>query len=357
MTFDEINNIGSSPLAELFEGKIQSIGFENNILEINGKIAIPVTDISPVYDCSSDIELIDESGTFLGVLCFMRDKTEYSINTLTDWQLVAFLSATTLECIATNAYNFDVDYLVLEQDKFDEYMTKYHKTAPLWGMFSHEGALPLAHKQAQGSITAVAGLNFPTDYHTENCLRAIKEPYAFERFLKQYHLLELVLDLEIVQEIKSLGDDLMGIGKILNEYKRGDVERLKSVVQPKCQHISKIAKLLNEIEHHLAKAKLVFFDFGKESNTFNDFEQLSGLMSETDGFLLSENIKKHKRNFNTNDYNNFILNTSIYWIYRIRCSIAHNKIGEYVMTKDDEVFVAEFGEPLLKEIIIQVFKN
>ncbi|MBK7129689.1 MAG: hypothetical protein IPH66_10055 [Crocinitomicaceae bacterium] len=59
----------------------------------------------------------------------------------------------------------------------------------------------------------------------------------------------------------------------------------------------------------------------------------------------------------TSDYNKFIINVTAYWIYRIRCSIAHNKIGEYHLSWNDENFIVDFGEPLLKEVLIQFFKK
>ena len=55
------------------------------------------------------------------------------------------------------------------------------------------------------------------------------------------------------------------------------------------------------------------------------------------------------------NYKTFILNLASYWIYRIRSSIAHSKIGEYQLSYTDEAFMIEFAEPLLQEIVIQCF--
>lgn len=46
-----------------------------------------------------------------------------------------------------------------------------------------------------------------------------------------------------------------------------------------------------------------------------------------------------------------------FWIYRVRCSIAHNKIGEYILSWEDENFITDFAEPLIKEVLNQCFKN
>ena len=56
-------------------------------------------------------------------------------------------------------------------------------------------------------------------------------------------------------------------------------------------------------------------------------------------------------------YNNLIPKVCSYWIYRIRSSIAHNKFGEYIMDNDDEDFIVNFAEPLLKEMVLQSFKR
>ena len=50
-----------------------------------------------------------------------------------------------------------------------------------------------------------------------------------------------------------------------------------------------------------------------------------------------------------------IINIATYWIYRVRSSIAHSRIGEYVMSTSDEEFVVEIAEPLLRSVLVQVF--
>lgn len=43
--------------------------------------------------------------------------------------------------------------------------------------------------------------------------------------------------------------------------------------------------------------------------------------------------------------------------YNVRCCTAHNRIGEYVISNDDEGFVVEFAEPLLREVLCQIFSE
>ncbi len=56
-------------------------------------------------------------------------------------------------------------------------------------------------------------------------------------------------------------------------------------------------------------------------------------------------------------YGKLIRDVAAYWIYRIRSSIAHSRIGEFLLRDEDEEFVAGFGEPLLVGCLMQVFSN
>lgn len=353
MNLDEIKHLEESDFSYISEGRIQTIEDINGVCFINEKIAIPITEISPYYKDEEDIPINDEDGNNLGMLCFCKKINPIYINELTDWQFVAFLIDSNYDELIYPTFKFD--YLVLEKSKYQEYIDNYYKSAPLWGKFCHTVNIPQPHRLKQNEIIAIKNILLPTNYHEENSIRAIKEPYSFERYLKQYHLLELVFDLELVNKIKALNDDLMGIGKVLNDYKRDDIERLKSIVSLKCTDHNAIARLLNKVEPHINKAQLVFFDFGKDNNPLKSFIDLNNILSETDGFEKPENVKKHA-SIKETDYPAFILKLATYWVYRIRCCIAHNKIGEYVMKYDDEPFVAEFGEMLLNEILIQVLK-
>jgi hypothetical protein len=46
-----------------------------------------------------------------------------------------------------------------------------------------------------------------------------------------------------------------------------------------------------------------------------------------------------------------------YWVYRIRCSIAHTKIGSHIFVSEDEEFVSSVGEKLIDSIISSVYSN
>jgi hypothetical protein len=110
---------------------------------------------------------------------------------------------------------------------------------------------------------------------------------------------------------------------------------------------------LNLITNHQNIALEIFYKFGKTSNPLKSEIDFSKVVP----FGFEENILKSKSiSFHAN-HPKFIKHLASYWIYRIRCCIAHNKIGEYILSHSEEEFIAEFAEPLIKEVIIQSFKK
>lgn len=212
-------------------------------------------------------------------------------------------------------------------------------------------------------ITAIDNLKLPTIWHKENLIRGVQQPYAFERFLKNYHLLELLFDWQIIQKIKALDTDIYGAGLILKSYGKGEeINRLIECVENGINNYDKIGSLINEIRHFRPKAIDIFYTYGKvDSNPLlvskDDFTNSHKfeLILDNGGFT-EANLRTHN-NTQQRDYNKFIIKLSCYWVYRVRSSIAHAKIGEYQLTYADEEFIVKFAEPLLKEILVQCFST
>lgn len=357
MNYAELSNLDLDQLS--FPYPLQNLRGENGLTIINGQIAIPIESISSVYEATIDIPVHDESDNYLGMLCFCRNLGSVDLNRLTEWQFISFLKDAPIENLQTNEYRFEKDYLVLDYNKYNDYISFYRDTAPLWGKFHHDTETPDCYKVSTHKIIATKNISLPTNFHRENIIRAIKEPFAFERFLKFYHLLELLFDFELVTQIHALSDDMVGIGKILSDYRKDDIARLKSVVVPKCKHadgVQRIGVVMRKIETYADKGRVIFHDFGKDSNPLT-LEQYNELVTSQFSYEDFRSPVMNGKVNNENTYFALILNLVIYWIYRMRCCIAHNKIGEYVMTFGDEEFIAEFGEPLLLEVIFQCFKT
>lgn len=332
--------------------KLETLQQKNEIIILNGNAIIPILGIRQCYDISENIEVKDQDGNILGILCECKGRS-LEITEMTEWEYYAFLFEADE---FTVEYQFRNNYIVINESRIDEYMADYYFSAPLWGGFYHENINLQPHKKRVNEICAIKKIQLPTPYHKENSIRSVDEIYSFERFLKSYHLIELLFEYDFVNTIKSLPDDIKGVGEVLRRYNREEITRLRSIVSSRCTDADKIGALLNMVDNFQDKAKKIFWDYGKDSNPIRD-------ESEFDFYLQGNfDLEGFKRKHNTNPqnesskYRDFIINISTYFIYRIRCSIVHNRIGEYVMTYDDEEFVCEFGEPVINEIIVQAFR-
>jgi len=341
---------------------IQHINENNGIsvYSVNEKVAVPIEEIALFYKTNNDVDILDADGTEIGRLCFRRHVT--TISEFTDYQLIAY--AHDLERHDNSgSVKLKKDYIVLPLDKYEDYIGKYYNTAPVWGHFSHESTNKNPYSVSIEKIIAEEKIQLPSDHHKETISRAVQQPFGFERFLKSYHMLELLFDHDLVSEIQSLGSDLKGIGKIMQEYsKKEEVYRLQKVITNRCNNIDKIVIALNRIRQFHSLAKEIFFDYGKDSNPIHPtsdktaFEVFEALLLIDKPFEY-DNVKQKINSVNNPDqFKSFIVKISTYLVYRIRCSIAHYKIGEYMMSYEDEEFIVKFAEPLLKQILIETFK-
>ena len=141
------------------------------------------------------------------------------------------------------------------------------------------------------------------------------------------------------------------ISSKLKEYTREEINRLISIITERCTDLVSLTTTMNTIEPFKDKAIKIFYEYGKESNPLrrtNDFKN-----------ILNEEGKFGNQAFVESQGHNYIIiipKLCAYWIYRVRSSIAHNKFGEYIMDKNDEEFIVEFAEPLLKAVVTQCFK-
>ncbi|MGC5326619.1 hypothetical protein [Brevibacillus sp. SYSU BS000544] len=348
MKIEEINRLaedGNSPV------EIKSVEIKEDNIVVNGKIALPIEVVSNYYTKENDIVIFDEDGNEIGCLCLKRS---FDISELSDYRFVAYLIDVDYNNFLNTNYEYNDSYVVINEEFYDDYIQHYKDTSSLWGKFSHE-ILSMPVNRTEAKILAIKNINLPTKYHIENCIRAINEPYAFERFLKLYHLLELIFDYDLVQDIKALNEDIKDAGKLIMEYKREDINRLKWIFEKRLKNLDQIVSKLNHIQNYMDKAYDIFYHYGKESNPikkYDDFEEIIKL----GGFEYSQLKQHYAKNYGEEQHKQFIINVAAYWIYRIRCCIAHNKIGEYIMESKDEEFVNSFAEPLLYEILIEGFR-
>lgn len=335
----------------------------NDMLCFNSYIPFPII-VNQSYDKTQMIDIKDIHGEILGYIFFSNDNKIIPKPDMSDMCFAAYLvDVTESDFLAGIDYMLKVDYLVIKKDKLTEYEQKYKSTSGLWGGFIHKDITNFPNPPFSSTITeitAIENLELPTTWHDTNLIRSIQQPYAFERFLKQYHLLELLFDWQVVEDIKALNNDIYGAGLILRNYGKGDeILRLIDCFSRGLKDISAIENRLNTVSSFMIVAENIFYVYGKESNPlkessedFTNPNRLKKIVSA--GGFSATNAQTHN-NIKAADYQKFIIKLTCYWIYRIRSSIAHAKIGEYQLSYQDEAFMVQFAEPLLKEVLIQCF--
>lgn len=330
---------------------------------VNNKCPIVVENVSPLYNNDLDIIIEDEHQNDIGVLCFLKDK-DLEINSLTEYQFSALMLDIDSELdLDQNTYRFKDNYVVIDELYVLNYILEYKNSSSVWGLFNHhlQVQVPLPNTIQVGKLKALNLKSFNHEHYYECSIRGIKQSYGFERYLKYYHLLELNFDYDVIKRIKSLDvhTESKAIGKLLKGYEEDDVSRLLHLFDTYCLDVDPIVSALNKVISYQAVSKDIFYTFGKSnSNPLKELSSFQNFVNNPDGFSFvnCQTILGINRIRDAVAYRAFIGKLSIYWIYRIRCSIAHNKIGEYLLSAQDENYIIEFAFPLLKEITLQCFK-
>lgn len=345
-------------------GKITVTSLCKDFLSINDVIAIPVYPTSK-YSVENCFDIpIRLSGRDIGTLCLISkiNPSEDVITSLTEAQYAAYLTAIDLNGFVSGAWaQFNTDYVVIKSNELENYL-KNQASAPLWGGFTHalDSTDVAKGKVSTTSLTLDITENCKprTNRHQECLDLAAKATHATERFLHLYHYLELDYDYEVVKEIKRLDEnDPKNLWDIL-KLSRDDVDRIYHILRD-YNSISEIERFVSLLRHHEASALRIFYDYGKDSNPLKSEVAFSLLFLNAPAInrVELEKVKKSNSlsdNFvaNETDYKNKLIKLVCYWVYRVRCSIAHNKLGEYHLNDSDDLeFLVDFAEPLLLEMI------
>ena len=324
---------------------------------VSGLVVVPIEAVGSLLDRSLDIELLDDSGASVGTISFTKNLIGVQPTTLTRWQYAAFLADSPDDWVGPH-HDFSRDYVVVDEMFADDYLARYSVGAPIWGGFTHE-PLPAREIGPQvPQITANPSIHLPTEFHKQALNRYIEATNAFDRFLKLYHTLELLFDYVIMKRLKLVGEDLENFGKIMGEYDRSEIERLKYLISAFCNNPTEICAGFPVICVFQDRAWEIFQKHSKSGNPFHQDRHWEEFLRLANDDRLSETELRKAKLLNSGaDYAALVSNIAAYWIYRVRSSIAHSRVGEFLFVESDEKFVAEFAEPLLLDVVMQVFEN
>lgn len=330
---------------------------EGDCLVVSGRVAMPVEGVAWALDRANDLPISDELGAPLGVLCLTVGRSARHVGELTRYQYTALLAdAPNVDALFGPAL-FSRDYAIIEEGEFDRYLEHYRKGSAIWGGFSH-GISPAERSGSVAELRARKGLIAPTLHHASSFRRLTRATGPREQFLRTYHTVELLFDYITYRHLVRAGNDLVDFGKIMSAYQRAELARLKGIIREFCRDFDVVAATMATIGPYLSRAEEMFQLHGKEGNPLSEDAKWStfrGLV-ET-GLVGRANVKLAKLAKNDKDFDDFVANLAAYQIYRLRSSIAHNRIGEYLLTDADDAMIAGFGLPLLQEIAVQVFSS
>lgn len=327
-----------------------------DLIAVNDHVPMKVFGIISGTCRNEDIELIYQ-GSVIGVLCFTKGVQYSDEESFTDLRKSCFIIETNGKGRAAGLSEFQHDYVVVNKDFIADYNHKFKYTSEIWGGFSHQ-ELAFSMRPTLTQITLLDNLKIPSDSHKKSLTSAIHSHSSISRFLKLYHQIELSFDWIFVQNIKKLNDDIVGFGKLVKNYSNKEIDSLKEIIYCHAYDFTKICALMVIPAQHKDVARCIFQDYSKDSNPIKDkWDEAIDFFENTDH--TSQQLKD-KKLISKNDielYEKWISNLSAYWIYRTRCSIAHNKIGEYIITESHDLFIIDFVEPLIMEILRQIYNT
>lgn len=309
-----------------------------------------------------DIIIEDINRQTLGILCLSCSHTGFIVNEMTTPRYIAYVKdCSNLEVVNVDKnHTFKKSYLFIKKELADEYRDSHMDKSALWGGFTHDENRDSYRSSQTQSLVAGSSIKLPTFEHQQKLNSAILSDNGFDRFLKKYQLLELLFDYICVARLRTIESSLKDFRGVMSKYSREDIDNLRSLLTEYIDDISPLLPSLYEAEGYQTLVENIFQTYSKDSNPLKDSSNWNKfwIRLDTGDLEYRENdTSKFLKYGSEEEYRIVILKIVAYWIYRIRCSIAHNKIGEFLFENSHENFVIEIGEKLLDQIIESVFSN
>lgn len=340
---------------------ITHVADHTHFLEVSQLGIFPVFAISSRRDRSVRIaDITHEDGRSIGQLFLAKDSVIEDFYELSLVEFLAYLFDVDRDDFGNIGHKFSKDYLVTGDVSPFDYDQLLRPASDIWGGFSHHVRPPDSRIPFQ-NIAANSKILVPSSHHSEAFARYTYAQTSFERFLRLYHCVELLFDTITVSRIKKLGSDIRSLSAILSSHESKEVDRLIAIANDFICDPELLASRLIHVAEYQDISKIIFDDYSKHGNPIapsaNPPRWDRVITSLSTGRYKEIDLKTDGAIKNQENYRQFIAKLSAYWIYRVRCSIAHNRIGEFILTDADSDFVACFAEPLLLEFCIQIFSS
>lgn len=262
------------------------------------------------------------------------------------------------------------NFLVIYQNHAESYFNKFYGKESLWGGFNHTEYTPTPSKKTEKIYLPDLEIKFPTDLNLINSKTAINSNSIFDLFLKNYHNIELLFNLIFLRELRRI--DINNISEASSIYKKlnkDEIESLKYLISEFTMNkIILLELIIKSFNDYPVITKEILYEYGKDSSPvkdsvvrskFNDFIEkcILDAPGNIGEYLVISKNKKFKSD--EKSFIDFINNFIAYFIYRIRCSIAHKKFGEFIFSENEESknFMIDISLPLIKNTTMEIFSN
>jgi len=312
----------------------------------------------------------------IGFICLGSKEKEYTTENLTLFRKACIMiessirgdeflfSSNNFQPPSHNSFVQEKSFVFIEQAYYESYKKNLRPSSGIWGGYSHS-PLPNKNKHYIDEIYVKDNLFLPTLVHEKKLSEAISAKNSFDRYLKKYQLLELLYDYWCVARLRNVGEDLSGFRDIMNNYTKTEIDTLQLLITSYVTNIDEIALKLQKVSTHNDLSYLIFIKFARESAPIKEKDKWDTFIKAITSFspLSSKDIEfdkslSWKKSLHQQHvFDKEILKISGYFIYRIRCSIAHSKIGEFIFDDSHDEFIINFAEPLIDEIISQILSN
>ncbi|SEI01736.1 hypothetical protein SAMN02799636_04961 [Methylobacterium sp. 275MFSha3.1] len=358
MTPQEIREAAALQLLQIIEEVDPSTAtLEDGYLVVSRRAVMPLDGVSWSLDRTNDLEISDEHGVIFGTLCLVSGKGPYSIETMTRWQYSAYLADCIRGAVGSETHQFTRDYAVIDASELERYVADYKAGSALWGGF-HHGASSVPYAGWKRDIVARPKVILATEYHRRSFMLTALAASPQEQYLKLYHTIELLFDYVTFRKLVKSGNNLAGFGKVMSTYQRSELDKLKAIFKEYCENPRAVASKMPALAPYLDRAEDMFQAHSKEGNPLGTDDQWARFCDLVrSGAIDFEDFKRVKLCQKIDSYDEFITKIAAYHVYRIRSSIAHSRIGEYVLSESDNDFITTYAIPLIEEITIQIFSG
>lgn len=269
--------------------------------------------------------------------------------------------------------SFKKSFLLIKESFSERYINDYLITSSFWGGFSHVER-DFIFQPSISSIEIPSQFNFPTTHNSDLSFWSLFSSNPLEKFLKDYHQLELLFNLIIIKKVQTISiTDLNEINNVYKDLRKSEMESLLYIFENFIDNDETYLKvIIDTFKNNETLCENFLQNYSKESNPLGDskkWEKFKLFVEKAD----QDNCISIDDFFHTATHKDiafaqsgkkeeFIKNIkkiNAYWIYRIRCSVAHTKLGEFIFeyNQDNHEFIYKYANILIKSTILCIFSN